>query len=113
MTKRIFKITLLLALAIGFYAMTANAKGEEMKAEPTRTAQPSATHTTRPAMCEVKTGVDDGKVNLRSCAGTSCEVKRILTEGERLTIITAGLWVKVTTEGGVTGWLNNKYCKGK
>ncbi len=113
MTKRITIMFLLLALAVGFYVVTANAKGQGMKTEPTQTAQPAHTSTARPATCEVITGVDGGTVNLRKCAGTSCEVKRILTEGERLTIITAGLWVNVTTEGGVTGWLNNKYCKGK
>jgi hypothetical protein len=36
-----------------------------------------------------------------------------VTEGESLTILTAGLWAKVMTEAGVTGWLNSKYCKGK
>jgi uncharacterized protein YgiM (DUF1202 family) len=52
-------------------------------------------------------------VNLRSCAGTSCAVLDIVTEGERLTILTAGNWTHVTTEDGVSGWLNSKYCKGK
>jgi hypothetical protein len=36
-----------------------------------------------------------------------------VTEGERLQILTAGNWINVTTEDGVTGWLNSKYCKGK
>ncbi len=114
MTKRIFKITLLLALAIGFYAMTVNAKGEGMKADPTQTAQPPpATSTARPDTCEVITGVDGGTVNLRTCAGTSCGVVTVLTEGQSLGIVKAGLWSKVTTESGLTGWLNSRYCKGK
>lgn len=114
MTKRIFKITLLLALAIGFYAMTVNAKGEGMKADPTQTAQPPpATSTARPATCKVITGVDGGTVNLRTCAGTSCGVVTVLTEGQSLGIVKAGLWSKVTTESGLTGWLNSRYCKGK
>lgn len=110
MTKRLFKITLLLALMAGLYAMTANAKGAD-NSEPT--AQPSSVPTITPSGCKVQTGVDAGTVNLRSCAGTSCNVLDILTEGERLQVIAAGAWMKVTTEDGVTGWLNSKYCKGK
>lgn len=108
MTKRIFKMLLLLALAVGLY-MTANAKGDRI--EPTQTAQ--ATSTARPATCEIKTGVDGGTVNLRTCAGTACGVLDILTEGESLTILTAGSWTQVTNADGVTGWLYSKYCKGK
>ena len=114
MTKRIFKITLLLALAIGFYAMTVNAKGEGMKADPTQTAQPPpATSTARPDTCEVITGVDGGTVNLRACGSIACEVLDIVTEGERLTILTADAWANVTSADGVTGWINSNYCKGK
>jgi len=112
--KKIFILLLLLALsvvffAIGFNAMNAKADGA------TSTAQPSSV----PAMteaaktCEVYTGVDAGTVNLRSCAGTSCGVLDTLTEGESLTILTAGLWTQVTRADGVAGWLNSKYCKGK
>ncbi len=109
MTKRILKIFLILALAVGLY-MTANAKGDRI--EPTQTVR-TPTSTARPATCEIKTGVDGGTVNLRTCAGTSCGVLDILTEGERLDILTAGSWVQVTNADGVTGWLNSKYCKGK
>lgn len=112
MTKRIFKMLLLLALAVGLY-MTANAKGDRI--EPTQTAQASRTPTStvRPVTCEIKTGVDGGTVNLRTCAGTSCKVLDILTEGERLDILTAGLWTQVTNADGVTGWLNSRYCEVK
>lgn len=112
MTKKI--LVMLLLLAAGFYAMTAKAKGDRVASDPTSTAQPSRTATsTAAAGCEVITGVEAGTVNLRSCAGTSCGVLDILTEGERMDILTAGAWVNVTTEDGVTGWLNSKYCKGK
>lgn len=110
MTKRIFIMLLLLALAVGYYAMTAKAKGDSAGGEdPTRTAQPSQTATT--ATCRIYTGVDGGTVNLRTCGGTSCAVLDILTEGESLDIVKAGAWVNVTTEDGVTGWLNSNYCK--
>lgn len=112
--KKTFILLLLLALAVGLYMMTASAIGAP-EPGPTQTAQPTAkpSQTPKPGLCLVKTGIDGGTVNLRACAGTSCAVLDILTEGERLTIITAGLWANVTTEDGVTGWLNSNYCKGK
>lgn len=112
MTKRILKITLLLALVAGFYAMNAHAKGD--RHEPAQTAQPSPAVTVTPWTCEVFTGIEGGTVNLRACEGVACgAVLDVLTEGERLKILQAGLSVKVTTEGGLTGWLNSRYCKGK
>jgi uncharacterized protein YgiM (DUF1202 family) len=108
MTKRILTLFLLLALAGGLYFMQADG-GE---AQPTATARPP-TATNAPSGCVVTTGFDAGTVNLRKCAGTSCEVIRVLTEGERLQVIATGAWMNVTTEDGVTGWLNSKYCKGK
>ena len=112
--KKIIPLLFLLALAAGFYALTANAKGETMTPNPTKTAQPSPTMTPTAPACTVTTGINNGTVNLRECEGAACgAVLDILTEGESVTILTAGLYVKVTTDNGVTGWLNSKYCKGK
>jgi uncharacterized protein YgiM (DUF1202 family) len=110
MKKRIFSMLLLLALVAGFYAMNANAKGED-SADLTQTEQ--ATNTAKPDTCKVITGIDGGTVNLRSCAGTSCAVLDILNEGEtlRMNILTAGKWINIISKRGVTGWLNSKYCK--
>jgi uncharacterized protein YgiM (DUF1202 family) len=102
---------LLLALAVGLCFMQAQADGAAI--EPTQTAQPTQTATITPWACVVTTGIDGGTVNLRRCGGTDCEVLDIVTEGERLTILTAGAWANVTTSGGVTGWINSNYCKGK
>ena len=106
---------LLLALAVGLYAL--NVKADGVRSATLGTVQDRTNlnklPTVTPRACEVVTGFDNGAVNLRTCGGTSCEVIRILTEGERLTILTAGLWSHVTTEDGVTGWLNSNYCKGK
>jgi hypothetical protein len=113
MTKRILKLFLLLALAASLYAMTAKADGGAVDPKPARTAEPSSVPTVTPRACEVVTGFDAGTVNLRACGSTSCAVMDILTEGESLNIVTAGLWVNVTTEDGVTGWLNSNYCKGE
>ena len=113
--KKVFWLLIVVSLlAAGFFVMAAGAKGDRVP-DPISTAQPSSV----PAMteaaktCEVYTGVDAGTVNLRSCAGTSCGVLDTLTEGESLTILTAGLWTQATRADGVTGWLNSKYCKGK
>jgi uncharacterized protein YgiM (DUF1202 family) len=100
---------LLLALAVGLYFMQGKADGGTIT--PIQTARPTATDT--PEACNVQTGIDGGTVNLRTCGGTSCDVLDVLTEGERLTVNTSGAWMNVTTESGVTGWLNSKYCKGK
>lgn len=105
MTKRIMTMFLLLPLAVGLYFMQGNAD----TGTPIPTARPTATNT--PEVCNIQTGFDGGTVNLRTCAGTACGVLGIVTEGERLQIITAGAWMNVTTESGVTGWLNSKYCK--
>lgn len=112
MSKRILKMFLLLALAVGLY-MATSAKADGGEPKPTRTAQPSQTATNTPSVCVVVTGFYAGTVNLRTCDGTSCEVIRVLTEGERLQVITAGAWVNVITEDGVTGYINSNYCKGK
>lgn len=110
MSKRIMTMFLLLAVAVGVY-FTQGKADSEPKPTQTPTARPTATGT--PSVCNVQTGIDGGTVNLRTCGGLSCGVMRVLTEGERLTIRTAGAWMNVTTEDGVTGWLNSKYCKGK
>lgn len=111
MTKRILKLFLLLVVAIGLY-MATNAKADGGAVVVTQTAQPP-TMTEAAQVCNIKTGVDNGAVNLRSCAGTSCGVLDILTEGESLDILSAGLWMRVTTSRGFTGWINSNYCKGK
>lgn len=101
---------LLLITTVGLYAMHAKTKSHKM---PTATNTPSQTVTSTPEICNVQTGIEGGTVNLRSCEGTSCTVKEVLTEGERLTILTAGAWLNVITEDNVTGYINSKYCKGK
>lgn len=103
--KRIIILLALLAFVAGLYAMSASAA----TVKPTATA----TATDTPESCNVQTGIEGGAVNLRACGGTSCGVLGIVTEGERLTILTAGNWINVMTKGGATGFINSKYCKGK
>jgi len=108
MKKRIFVMFFLLALAVGLY-MATSAKTDGVKLEPP-TQTPKPTQTDAPT-CDVVTGYERGVVNLRACGSTSCEVIRVLTEGERLNILSAGAWAQVTTADGLKGWLNFEYCE--
>jgi hypothetical protein len=112
--KKAFTLLFLLAVLAGFYAITTNAKADDHGPTPTASRSPTANPLpTAPAeTCRVHTGVDNGTVNLRECKGVACgAVLDILTEGSSLTILTTGEWIHGTTAGGVTGWLNSKYCK--
>ena len=108
MTKKIFVMLILLACVAGLY-VTAGAKGDRVEAVTTSAAARIATA----EACRVNTGVDGGTVNLRACGSIACEVLDIVTEGERLTILTANAWTQATSADGVTGWINSNYCKGK
>ncbi len=115
-------LTLFLALACTLSSPTSNsiqaeptaAQGSALVTE-TNSPTPEAMPVQTPAAdsCNVNTGIDGGTVNLRSCAGTDCSVLAIVTEGERLNILAAGLWTQATNADGVTGWINSTYCKGK
>ena len=116
MTKYILGMLFVLALFGGLFAYAANATAKRQGvAIPTQTAQPTARplQTAKPNTCEVYTGIERGTVNLRTCAGTSCAVVKVLTEGESLNVLTAGIWAKVTTSNGLTGYINSIFCKGK
>jgi len=119
--KKVFKRLFLLLALLAFGALFgvigwqfAGAKQATATAIPSMTAPPSPTATNKPGTCKVNTGMDGGTVNLRECQGAACgRVLDILTEGASLDIITAGEWLNVETAGGVTGWLNKKYCEVK
>jgi hypothetical protein len=113
LTKKILTIfVLLLALC---YGLTWLLPGEKSVAEPTITPSSVATvpATQTVQVCNVKTGIDEGQVNLRKCEGTACPVLLVLEEGQALTILHAGSWNEVLTKDGMRGWVNSKYCKGK
>jgi uncharacterized protein YgiM (DUF1202 family) len=61
--------------------------------------------------CHVKTNITSGALNLRSCAGTACSVITYLTEGETLTILERGAWLKVETVTSKQGYVNSKFCE--
>jgi uncharacterized protein YgiM (DUF1202 family) len=76
-----------------------------LSATPTPTNQPSPTP--RPESCIVTADY----LNLRTCGGTACGVIDVLNEGDRLTILARGHWLKVQTEAGAAGFVNSNYCK--
>ena len=64
------------------------------------------------AVCKV---VVISALNLRSAPGTSYGVIGALYPGDILTMTgnQRGAWREVITAGGVMGWVNSNYCKGK
>jgi len=62
--------------------------------------------------CRVKTGVQDGLVNLRCCAGDDCGIITVLPEGTELMVLIPGIWDNVIVDDK-TGWVFSKYigCK--
>jgi len=67
--------------------------------------------TAKPVVCVVVTGVQDGRVNLRTCPGLTCGVVGVLAEGDNLIILQPGEWSQVRTLEGVTGYVKSEFCK--
>jgi uncharacterized protein YgiM (DUF1202 family) len=68
---------------------------------------------TQAASCKVKTGLQDGRLNLRSCAGVDCPAIAWLQEGAPLTILPtppANGWLPVQV-GDLKGWVNSTFCE--
>lgn len=61
--------------------------------------------------CHVQTRISAGVLNLRSCGGTACSVITYLQEGEPLTVLERGPWLKVKTVSGMAGYVNSIYCR--
>jgi uncharacterized protein YgiM (DUF1202 family) len=83
----------------------------------TGTAQPSPSPTASPLpSCTVSTGIEVGRLNIRTGAGVQHAVIRVLHESDVLTMTgkRAGRWAQVVTRDSLTGWINSRYCqKGK
>jgi len=68
--------------------------------------------------CQVKTGIEAGTLNLRTCGGTYCPTATILHEGETLTQTDPEAvdgWIPIRNSDGLQGWANSKYliCESK
>jgi uncharacterized protein YgiM (DUF1202 family) len=95
----------LLPLLVTACALTAQSAAISMQPSP-------ATLTPTQNMCQVKTGIEAGTLNLRTCGGTYCPTATILHEGETLTQTdpeAVGGWIPVRNSGGVQGWANSKF----
>jgi len=77
-----------------------------------QTATASPTLSPAPNVCHVKTGIDAGALNLRTCGGIDCPVLIVLHEGETVTQTEqkpVNGWIEVMTANGWTGWVNSNY----
>lgn len=86
-------------------------------APPTPGTMPAITEATKAGnSCAVKTGQARGVLNVRSCAGTDCEVIAYAYEGQVLELTAAQpeqkTWYRVKAGAG-TGYVNSKFCKGE
>jgi len=61
--------------------------------------------------CVVKTGYEEGLVNLRAGSGTNFDVLIVLPENTRLEVLQRGNWLKTRTAEGIAGYINSRYCK--
>ena len=80
--------------------------------EQTTAASPTQTLTPTPLMCQVKTGMEAGALNLRTCGSIDCPIASVLHEGESLTQTrpqAVSGWIAVRTASGLTGWVNSNY----
>ena len=55
--------------------------------------------------------VNAGTLYLRKGAGMNYAVTKILHDGDILTVLERGDWLKVETSQHVKGWVYSKYCK--
>lgn len=127
--KKVFILLIALACLAGLYALVARlaarggAEGQRLTplarnpvnialmSAPVHPVTQAATNTATPKSCVIRTGVTQGLVNLRACGSLACGVVGALSEGEPLTVITAGGWLYVQTGEGVTGYVNSIFCK--
>jgi len=85
----------------------------------TATARPTATEAAKhwetfpltPSPTSESCTVNAGALYLRSGAGMSYAVKKILHDGDLLRVHARGAWLKVETSQHVKGWVYGKYCQ--
>jgi uncharacterized protein YgiM (DUF1202 family) len=91
-----------------------------LQAPPVSTGTPAAAVTadlqsevttpTPPQLCTVSTGYNNGLLNMRTGPGTNYPVLTVLDEGQVLTVLERGDWLKVST-GTATGFIYSRYCE--
>jgi hypothetical protein len=111
----LFIVLPLLILACTLTAqVTPPPQGSTMVAPAVKPTEQTATASPTPAprKCQVKTGIEAGALNLRTCGAITCPVVIVLREGETLTQTepqTVDGWLAIETAGGLQGWVNSKY----
>ena len=81
---------------------------------------PQATKAEFVRICQVKTGLVEGRLNVRACSGLACRVLDVIHEGETLTPTiskTVNGWLEIQTADGpstgsghgLRGWVNSKF----
>jgi uncharacterized protein YraI len=96
----------LLVLACGLSAPSVSVT------QPTSKKANPATLTSPSKVCQVKTGIQEGTLNMRTCGGTYCPSVIVLREGARLIEIETQVvdgWLSVKTADGLVGWVSSKY----
>jgi uncharacterized protein YgiM (DUF1202 family) len=78
---------------------------------PTIASSPPPATAVRADTCQVRTGIPDGSLNLRAGAGMRYAVIEVLEEGQVLTVLARGAWLRVRTRGDLTGFVNAKFCR--
>ena len=115
-----FRVKLLLFLyLLVFIAACSPYEGLNPTPTATRQAAPTATEATKhwetfpliPSPTSEICTVNAGALYLRSGAGMSYAVKKILHAGDLLQVIKRGAWLKVETSQHTRGWVYSKYCK--
>jgi uncharacterized protein YgiM (DUF1202 family) len=119
-TKTLFIFLPLLMLACSLTAQVTPRPQDERSAVLLAPKQimltQAPTNTNRPPVCQVKTGLLEGRLNVRSCGGLACPVLAVIREGETLTPTQTepvNGWLEIQTAGGLRGWVNSNYCEEK
>lgn len=108
--KKPWLVVLLVILVLGFTLIYK--PNADHPSPPDQPAQPSQTPTAESITCTV-TAFET--LNLRAQPGTSAAVIAVLKRGEVVTLLphpSQKNWIPVTA-GGLSGWINSNYCKGK
>ena len=116
--KRIILLIAILASAVLACKATDQTVVPQQDGSTIHYAQAQASAEPEPQLeevCHVRTNVDAGTLNLRSCADISCSIIGYLEEGESLVILERGEWTKVETVTGTAGYVNSKFisCEGE
>lgn len=79
---------------------------------PIDTQTPAPTPTL--AGCQVATGLEGGKLNIRRCPGEDCAIIGLASEDDRLQLSPTqpdSYWLQVIGRNGAVAWIARRYCQ--